>query len=479
MQRKHFVAAATLVLCACGSSGGGSGITGTSPAPSTLAQATGLIGQPNYASGSINAGGSPSASSLNLPSGSIATDGQSVFYLADTANNRILGYTFVPTSVAGGIAGPAEFVIGQQDFTQTIAASGPTALAQPESPWLSSDGKLLVADSANNRVLVWLTAPKGNVRADLVIGQPDYVGNSSNEGSAMPGNLTLSNPSSAVLAGNKLFIADSNNNRVLIWNDFNALVAAASAASGGGSVNTTPADIELGQAATQTTTSIGPGGTPMSSTQTCTTSSGATGFCFTTDAPGIDQFIAGTTNHFILAMNHPTGQWSDGVRLYVADTNNNRVLVWNSIPGTNDQLADFVVGQPAFAEGAIGTGSGGLDNPKSIYSDATHLLVADTGNNRVLVFSDVPIQQNGLAASGVFGQEDFTHVTANDPDQNGVIGDQSVAGDPLTPTAGTLNNPDGVTVLGDGSVFVSDEDNHRVLKFPLSAAVNGSQLNQQ
>jgi len=48
-------------------------------------------------------------------------------------------------------------------------------------------------------------------------------------------------------------------------------------------------------------------------------------------------------------LNHPMGVATDGVRLFVADTCNNRVLIWNSIPTTNYAPADVVVGQPDFA----------------------------------------------------------------------------------------------------------------------------------
>src|SRR5215213_3136764 len=39
----------------------------------------------------------------------------------------------------------------------------------------------------------------------------------------------------------------------------------------------------------------------------------------------------------------PTAVASDGVRLVVADTDHNRVLIWNSIPTLNNQPADVVV----------------------------------------------------------------------------------------------------------------------------------------
>jgi hypothetical protein len=45
------------------------------------------------------------------------------------------------------------------------------------------------------------------------------------------------------------------------------------------------------------------------------------------------------------ALRLPTAVASDGVHLVVADTNHNRVLIWNSIPTVNSQPADVVVGQ--------------------------------------------------------------------------------------------------------------------------------------
>ena len=44
----------------------------------------------------------------------------------------------------------------------------------------------------------------------------------------------------------------------------------------------------------------------------------------------------------------PTAVASDGVHLVVADTNHNRVLIWNRIPTSNNAPADVVVGQATF-----------------------------------------------------------------------------------------------------------------------------------
>ena len=45
-------------------------------------------------------------------------------------------------------------------------------------------------------------------------------------------------------------------------------------------------------------------------------------------------------------MLNPVSVTSDGVRLFVTDLGNNRVLIWNSIPTSNGAAADVEIGQP-------------------------------------------------------------------------------------------------------------------------------------
>ena len=59
--------------------------------------------------------------------------------------------------------------------------------------------------------------------------------------------------------------------------------------------------------------------------------------------------ITATTNSLRL----PTAVASDGVHLVVADTNHNRVLIWNRIPTSNNQPADVVVGQATFTTATV------------------------------------------------------------------------------------------------------------------------------
>ena len=48
---------------------------------------------------------------------------------------------------------------------------------------------------------------------------------------------------------------------------------------------------------------------------------------------------------------------SDGSKLLVCDKDNNRVLIWNTVPTTNGQPADVVVGQTDFTSSGFGTSS--------------------------------------------------------------------------------------------------------------------------
>ena len=45
----------------------------------------------------------------------------------------------------------------------------------------------------------------------------------------------------------------------------------------------------------------------------------------------------------------PRGVWTDGERVVVADTGNHRVLIWHSMPSADGAPADVVIGQPDFS----------------------------------------------------------------------------------------------------------------------------------
>jgi sugar lactone lactonase YvrE len=147
--------------------------------------------------------------------------------------------------------------------------------------------------------------------------------------------------------------------------------------------------------------------------------------------------------------------------VWVADSFHSRILEFK-FPQKNGGKATLELGQPkatAFTSGGANTGgvsASSLYGPGLIAFDSeSRLWVTDTGNSRVLRFD--PTFRNGGAAALVLGQTTFT---GNYTNQNG------------TPNAGTLYYPQGISIAGDGSVWVGDTGNNRTLQF-LSPFSNG------
>lgn len=105
-----------------------------------------------------------------------------------------------------------------------------------------------------------------------------------------------------------------------------------------------------------------------------------------------------------LLFNHPGNVASDGKHLILADRNNNRILIWNSLP-TGNTLPDLVLGQKDFTANNPGTRLDNLNWPVGVAADGTHLLVADTYNDRILVWNSFPTQ-NGQPADLVLANPD-------------------------------------------------------------------------
>lgn len=81
---------------------------------------------------------------------------------------------------------------------------------------IASDGeRLVLADRNNNRVLVWTTPPTGDTPADLVLGQPDLTRNAPGTGLGQ-----MSWPTAVSAAGGRLAVADTENHRLLLWDRF-------------------------------------------------------------------------------------------------------------------------------------------------------------------------------------------------------------------------------------------------------------------
>lgn len=112
-------------------------------------------------------------------------------------------------------------------------------------------------------------------------------------------------------------------------------------------------------------------------------------------------------------LQYPSGIWSNGEKLIVADAWNHRVLIWNSLPTENAQAADVVLGQPNFESNQPNV-KGLSENPSAqslywcygVFSDGKSLWIADTGNRRVLFYENIPTESY-QAADKVIGKPDF------------------------------------------------------------------------
>ena len=104
----------------------------------------------------------------------------------------------------------------------------------------------------------------------------------------------------------------------------------------------------------------------------------------------------------------------------MADTQNNRVLIYNHIPTTNGAAADVVLGQPNFTtfvepdltQQKNNVTASQLLNPVAVSSDGIHLFVTDLGYNRVLIWNSIPTT-NRQAADVAIGQPDMVSSIAN------------------------------------------------------------------
>ncbi len=93
----------------------------------------------------------------------------------------------------------------------------------------------------------------------------------------------------------------------------------------------------------------------------------------------------------------------DGKRLYVGDAALHRVLIWNSLPSSDNQAADAVLGQPNFTSVSASETPGPetIARPAALASDGINLFVGDAVDRRILVFTaaDVPLSNKTVLNS--------------------------------------------------------------------------------
>jgi uncharacterized protein (TIGR03437 family) len=359
------------------------------PTDGTPPQAKFIYGQPNncsaqqpglptYAACRVANNGNPrpAANTLGIPAGAFATSTD--LFVVDSGNNRVLDLP-----ISGNTLGSATRVLGQDRFDtnsinliegrefQFLNAVGTTSLVDSAIAIDSntSTPHLYISDPGSNRVLGFkdLRNLKPGARADIVIGQPDMqtalVNYPAGDGTK-PNSSGLFRPVGLLVDSHgNLYVADSLNGRVL---RFSAPFAYTGSAP-------EPADLVLGQ---QNFTTKLPD--PTSSTMLA-----PYGLAFS----GVNGLVV--------------SDQADNRVLYFPMTNGTFTA-----GNDNGKAATIVLGQQSFNGTATGSDLASMSNPHGISCDSNgNVYVADTSNNRILIFNDPhsSITQSGEAAATSIG----------------------------------------------------------------------------
>lgn len=350
-----------------------------------------VLGQPNF---NTNSTASPTAFTLDRPT-AVAIDPTTFkVFAADSANNRVLRY---PNAASLSNGSGAEAVFGQPNFTTTTAGTGALQFARPKGLFFDHLGRLWVADTFNNRVLLFDAASQRNSQAspDRVYGQPNFT--------TVTGGTTASKLSQpygiTVDLEDRLWIVDTGNHRVLRFD----------------SISTKPSGADADGVLGQTT------------------------------------FTTGTPNNGSSGFQTPVGvAVSKSGGLFVGDYFHHRVLRFNNAANLgNGAGASAVLGQPNFQTITPGLSDVKMNEPSGLWiTPNDSLWVCEFRNNRLIRFDKASRLSNGAAATGVVGQPDFT-TSVNSLSNRGFIG--------------VFMQP---TVDPSGNLWVSDQFNNRVLRFP-------------
>ncbi len=262
--------------------------------------------------------------------GGIALDGNTL-YIADTLNNRVLGYRDVRSVALGQ---PADLVIGQASMTRTTINSptgnqniaNQTGLFLPHAVAVDSRGDLYIADTLNSRVVRYPRPfdNRANLVPNLVLGQSSFTGRLTD---ASPRNMSAP-VGLAFATGGHLVVSDAGHNRVLLF------------------LRPNGGDFSNGQAA-------------------------ASVF-------GQPDFVSTVGSNDPKRMNGPRGVTVDvDDRMYVVDGGNLRLHIYNRITQAgNDPTPALTLT--------------GFNQPQGVHSDprTAELWITDGANQRALRFPD-------------------------------------------------------------------------------------------
>ncbi|MEX1997858.1 MAG: beta-propeller fold lactonase family protein [Candidatus Andersenbacteria bacterium] len=432
--------------------------------------AVNVLGQANFTS----AGSATTQSGMTSPRGVAYDSTNSRLFVPERGNHRVT--VFDVTAITDGEN--AVNVLGQANFTSSSSATTQAGMSSPRGAAYDATNNLLfVTASGNHRITVYdVTAITDGENAVDALGQydnslsapaPIYTKGSAHNA---PNRLGMSVTQGGVIfdsTNDRLFVSDSGNDRVLVYN-LNANDTL---------IDRIPDNV-LGQANfytnTGATTQAGLN-TPLGLAYDSTNQR-----LFVTDASnnrvviydvtaitdgenavnvlGQANFTTATAATTQAGMSSPRGVAYDSAnqRLFVGDSTNNRVVVFDVTAITDGENAVNVLGQANFTSSGAATTQAGMNNPQGLAYDSTNsrLFVADSSNNRVTTF-DVTAITDGENAANVLGQTSFTVSTAATT-QAGMS----------TPSAAAYDST-------NSRLFVSATGNDRVTTYNVASITNG------
>ena len=322
-------------------------------------------------------------------------------FVADTAQNRLFIWNGLPEKEHQKPA----VVLGQSTKSSTgrneSGKVGPSSLFYPSGIW--SDGeKLIVADAWNHRVLIWLTMPvEDGQAADVVIGQADFESNDPNINgiSTTPSAQSLNWPYGVFSDGQQLWIADTGNRRILY---FKQIPTENFATADGviGKPHFNERDYDHNNPIWPYSIKISDNGqlaiTDTQYYRVLLWQDWKTAFYQKADVIlGQESFEGNGQNQFNWFPKSNTLNWCYDTCFYknglwVADTGNSRILWHDRIPQSNNSEANNLLGQNDFDTGSenkntIWSTEGSLYWPFQICIEQNTMVVADTGNHRVVI----------------------------------------------------------------------------------------------